>query len=427
MDKFIKIACIAGVCFLIFFLIFNPALGAVVFFITFPFIGFSFYANIRFQKTTKELKDELDVLRHEKREILRKEDEVDRKRRLQFEKLKQFSQDLASSEDKNEMLRYVVTAFAKATTLTASESQCFLLIREPGTSDFTYEVGYNFNRNNLSSMQFSQYDEVISHVVGSQNIALFFGNVIDRDSKLQYFLSKKDSAIFRAQLDSLALIPLVLEEKVWGIIVVICQSQAATYIKNEEEFFTLMVAEASIALGSAIHRSLASVDKLTQLYNRTFLNKRVKEEIAFCNRQRLSISLFVIDIDHFKHVNDTYGHQEGDMILKRISQLLVKNVRITDICARYGGEEFVIVLPGLDEKKDPAFSIAERIRNAVEHEEFIVLGKQKIAITISIGVAVAYYAEDRKRDLEAMINKADNLLYQAKREGRNRVCYPEDV
>jgi diguanylate cyclase (GGDEF)-like protein len=194
-------------------------------------------------------------------------------------------------------------------------------------------------------------------------------------------------------------------------------------IKNDEAFFLLLVAQASIALGSAIHRGLASIDKLTQLYNRTFLQKRMKEEVEFCNRQLLPLSLMMLDIDHFKAINDTYGHQEGDMVLKKIAQIISKCVRLTDICARYGGEEFVIVLPGIEEIANDKFSIAEKVRQGVEHSDFVVLGDKHIKVTISVGVMVRRYPEDKDFDMNELIKRADEMLYKAKKEGRNRVCY----
>ena len=204
---------------------------------------------------------------------------------------------------------------------------------------------------------------------------------------------------------------------------IFCRESAAARIKNEDSFFRLLVAQASIALGSAIHRGLASVDKLTQLYNRNFLQKRMREEIEFCNRQLLPLSLLMMDIDHFKLINDTYGHQEGDMVLKKIAQIISKSVRLTDICARYGGEEFVIVLPGIEEIANDKFSIAEKLRQAVEKSDFVVLGDKHIDVTISVGVTVRRYPEDKDLSMDELIQNADKLLYKAKEEGRNRVCY----
>ena len=185
----------------------------------------------------------------------------------------------------------------------------------------------------------------------------------------------------------------------------------------------MLVSQAAIAMGSAIHRGLASIDRLTQLYNRTFLQKRMLEEIEFCNRQLLPLSVLMLDIDNFKAINDTYGHHEGDMVLNNCAQSLRSCFRLTDLCARYGGEEFVVVLPGMAETKADEFSIAERLREAVEKGEFVIRGEKHLKVSISIGATVRRFPEDKEESMDNIIMRADKLLYKAKNSGKNCVCY----
>jgi diguanylate cyclase (GGDEF)-like protein len=133
-------------------------------------------------------------------------------------------------------------------------------------------------------------------------------------------------------------------------------------------------------------------------------------------RYRTDLSIIMFDIDHFKKINDTYGHQAGDFILRQISQVAKDNVRAADVVARYGGEEFVICLP--ETKMDKAFHSAERIREEIEKKEWIYDGK-KIPVTISLGVAS--FRETPEDSVAQFIKDVDSALYQSKEGGRNRV------
>ncbi|MBU1043820.1 MAG: sensor domain-containing diguanylate cyclase [Candidatus Omnitrophica bacterium] len=422
MDKVITLLPFISILFLIVFWVFSPNMGAALLTITIPFVIFAVYSNLKRKELLSELRDTVKSFQAEKEEIIKEIQKKEKKQRAQNEELRQFGKSLSTAINKDQLLRLIVKNFSKVTESKEGESQCFLLSRQQGTDEFIYEAGHNFDSNTLKSMRFSENDEIIQAVVKSKKINTFISDIFGGDSNIRYFL-KEERTTYLSQLGSLALIPLIMEEEVWGIIVIFCREGAAANIKNDEAFFRLLVAQASIALGSAIHRGLASIDKLTQLYNRTFLQKRMNEEVEFCNRQLLPLSLLMLDIDHFKLINDTYGHQEGDMVLKKIAQIISKSVRLTDICARYGGEEFVIVLPGIEEIANDKFSIAEKLRQAVESSDFVVLGDKHIKVTISIGVTVGRYPEDKDLGMDAFIQKADLLLYKAKEAGRNRVCY----
>lgn len=413
---------IVGLVLLISFCVMDPLMLPPFLVVTVPLIIFTTYSEILRRKIKKELKDTIRVFQAEKEEIVKEIKRKEARQQEQNEQLRDFSRDLSGALTKDQLLRIIVQRFSKITASAAGESQCFLLSHDPGSDELHYEMGDNFDSNTLTSLRFNANDEIINAVLTSKKICTYISDIFGGDSNVRYFL-KDERITYLSQLGSLALIPLVLEDEVWGIVVIFCHEEAAVRIKNEEKFYILLIAQASIALGSAIHRGLASIDRLTQLYNRTFLQRRIKEETEFCNRQMLPLSLMMIDIDHFKEINDTYGHKEGDMVLKKIAQIISKNVRLTDVCARFGGEEFVVVLPGICEDRTEKFSIAERLRKAVEAADFIILQEKQIKLTISIGVAVRRFPGDKNLSVDELIEKADKLLYQAKREGRNRVCY----
>ena len=165
----------------------------------------------------------------------------------------------------------------------------------------------------------------------------------------------------------------------------------------------------------------SNTDVLTSIYNRRFMERRLSEELTRCvgDNQRL-VCLF-IDIDHFKSINDTFGHPFGDYVIKEVARLLCETVRGCDTVARWGGEEFLALLPGTETKD--GIAVAERIRLAIEKQTFSFEGK-KAKVTVSTGL----YGSRPKttgETSEEIIRKADEALYKAKHEGRNLVVASE--
>ncbi|MBP6324593.1 MAG: GGDEF domain-containing protein [Sulfurospirillum sp.] len=159
-------------------------------------------------------------------------------------------------------------------------------------------------------------------------------------------------------------------------------------------------------------------DSLTGLKNRRYFDQRLHEEIAHSRRYRLPLSLLLIDVDHFKVVNDTYGHQIGDEVLKNLSKVILEMVRDSDIVARYGGEEIAIITPNTE--KAEAILLAERLRNIVQKSTLASIDatQEVVQITISIGVSTLNLVV---MDKDALVEEADKALYEAKKLGRNRV------
>jgi two-component system, cell cycle response regulator len=160
----------------------------------------------------------------------------------------------------------------------------------------------------------------------------------------------------------------------------------------------------------------ASKDKLTKIYNRAFFSERFPQEFSYATRHNMPLSLVLFDIDHFKKVNDTYGHQAGDRVLSKIADVVSKIIRKENIFARYGGEEFVILLRNTNEEK--ALIFANNIKKAIEEHAFR-FSDAVIPVTISAGIAT--YREGNFRKDAEMFRIADQYLYMAKNHGRNRV------
>jgi len=162
-------------------------------------------------------------------------------------------------------------------------------------------------------------------------------------------------------------------------------------------------------------------DYLTGLYNRRFFMERFAEEIAWSARYHEPLSIFMLDIDYFKNINDTYGHECGDEILKQIAKTLTSSLRTEDIVARYGGEEFIVLLPNAD--ASGAAITAEKLRFAVEQKDFC-WNDIHLHATISIGVTT--FDCKSEPSINAIIGQADNALYAAKKGGRNRIVFYKD-
>jgi diguanylate cyclase (GGDEF)-like protein len=161
-------------------------------------------------------------------------------------------------------------------------------------------------------------------------------------------------------------------------------------------------------------------DGLTGVHNRKFLDDRLLAEFAFAKRHGTPLSVVMFDIDHFKQVNDTHGHQAGDLVLRSTGAVMHASIRAEDIVARYGGEEFAILVPGVDRAQ--AAVMAERIRALIE-EQAIIDQDREIRITVSGGVACTSQAQhESAADLLAA---ADRALYAAKEAGRNRIVVAE--
>jgi two-component system, cell cycle response regulator len=161
---------------------------------------------------------------------------------------------------------------------------------------------------------------------------------------------------------------------------------------------------------------LAVTDSLTGLYNRRYLDAHLASAVARALATEKPLCVLIFDIDHFKDVNDTYGHVAGDDVLKDFSDRLRRGVRGIDLVARYGGEEFMLVMPETDEAF--ARSVAERLRSDVEKVPFETRSAPAIPVTVSIGIAEWRGPLDTAEDV---VRRADRALYSAKREGRNRV------
>jgi diguanylate cyclase (GGDEF)-like protein len=162
---------------------------------------------------------------------------------------------------------------------------------------------------------------------------------------------------------------------------------------------------------------LAHTDSLTGLYNRRIFMQRLEEEVERVRRHGSVLSVLLFDLDFFKKINDTFGHDTGDMVLAAVARVTTEVKRVSDVAARIGGEEFALLLPETDQQG--AVQLAQRLRASIEKHLYLSASGSPVTVTASIGVATATTGA---RDVDKLLSSADRQLYRAKHNGRNRVC-----
>lgn len=230
----------------------------------------------------------------------------------------------------------------------------------------------------------------------------------------------KDSLLRELKTNELVIMPLKAKDKVNGLIVADNLFTQKPITKEDQRLFMMLANQAGLAIensrlyGQIMHRS--HTDAVTNLWNHGFFQNQLQTEIAKAEKAKTPVSLMLIDIDDFKKLNDTYGHQYGDKILMEIASILKTSSREMDYVCRYGGEEFAIILP--QSEKNEARKFAERIRKHIESHHFSApLKKITVPITVSIGLASVPECACTPTEL---IQQADKALYIAKFSGKNQ-------
>lgn len=302
-------------------------------------------------------------------------------------------------------------------------------------------IEFQHSMKNIAKIIETQYElkyiipllgEMIDKFIQNHLVYIFIKSA--KEYKLMWPNTCKDNRIFdlikaeplkRITVEEFGIFPLMSEGKILGYLVTknIDSKLSLTDIEYLEE----LANQASTTINRAnVYAEIlkhATVDALTGFYNRRQLDERIKQEISGSIRQNTPLCAIMTDIDHFKNINDTYGHAVGDLVLKTVSQVMRRQLREYDVAGRYGGEEFAILLPFTKLKE--AKMVAERLRKSIQNCKIdiseIIPDSDKINVTISIGI-YEFQSTDNEQDL--LIN-ADKALYEAKDNGRNRVIIYE--
>jgi diguanylate cyclase (GGDEF)-like protein len=235
-------------------------------------------------------------------------------------------------------------------------------------------------------------------------------------------LREKDTPVYTRKIklrgvESLLVLPLIAADEAIGTFTLASRKKHA-FGKDAREMLGVIANQVAVSLQNAMMyrqmETMATTDGLTGLYNHRTFQEKFAEMLGRAERHKLHLAIILTDVDHFKKVNDTYGHPVGDIVLKKVAQVLAESVRKIDVVARYGGEEFAVILEGTDAAG--AQNLAERIRADIAKQVF-QSDKGPFSVTMSLGIACT--PEDGA-EKHVLIEHADQALYFAKHNGRNR-------
>lgn len=298
----------------------------------------------------------------------------------------------------------------KVIELTHSQAGVIYLREEDGKHDLLNPyVAYAVDVDRMESLK---YGEGLPGAVAEKKQAVFV-NEIPKECRLNINFGIADMLP-----NQVAVFPIVYRESTLGVMVLATLNR---FRGNELSLLEYMTNQIAVVLENALTHEkvekLSITDALTGAYNRGYISNRLEEEFANATRYGSPLSVLIIDIDHFKHINDEFGHHVGDQALIAVSGALKGKLRETDRLGRYGGEEFVVILPhtsALD-----AVSTAEKLRSAIAELQIAGMGSKRV--TISIGVAA--YPDIPTNSVEDIVRHADQALYEAKETGRNKVVH----
>lgn len=244
--------------------------------------------------------------------------------------------------------------------------------------------------------------------------------VVVKDASNDKKFSKMARKFTHPDTRSLMCAPIKSEDRILGVMEVVNKAKGERFTEEDLRLLMKLVNQAALAVERVmLHQKMEELvitDDLTKLFNSRYLNKVIETEILRCSRYRTSVALVFMDLDFFKYVNDNYGHLVGSKVLIEAGQLVLNQLRRTDVVARYGGDEFVMVLP--QTSPQGAKIIAERIRKRLERNVF--LSKEGFHIKITASFGVASYPESAKTK-EDLLRLADEAMYMVKHQNRNGV------
>lgn len=284
---------------------------------------------------------------------------------------------------------------------------CSIMILDDQNHELAFAESSGLTRWELQNIRFS-LGEGIAGWVAKHKKPVLIGDV-RKDPRFKVVEDQKRTMV------SMISAPLMVKRRVIGVVSLTTRDENHVFTQHELELVVLLSAHISLALENNRLYEISVMDGLTNVYNRRYLEQRMSEEVAYSKRYGKPLTICLLDIDFFKRLNDTYGHQAGDHVLKRVSALLSQALREYDVVARYGGEEFAIILPTTPKQKGA--SIAERLRASIAETDFTFKDKP-IRTTISCGVAC--FPEDGETS-DALVAAADKALYTAKDRGRDQI------
>lgn len=336
-----------------------------------------------------------------KTRLSKKRESSDRNLKL----LENLSKTATTAEHKGEIMDTILKAFMN----TVEAKSGALLTVEDKTGDLILGTGVDVKPGLPGDFGFNKDSPIFAEIARITNP--ISGDEILQDSTYENLLLFKEKP---GKPSSLLVVPLTYKNRNVGIVLLSCKRSRRNYLREYRGIVETLANQAAIIVANITYGRQIIVDGLTGLYVQWFFYQCLEKEISRAERQNLSLALLMLDLDHFKQYNDTYGHPMGDKALVKVAEILRKDLRDIDTVARYGGEEFAIILPGVDEKL--ALRTSERIRKDLEDYRFKVVNG-KFRLTLSIGISLY----EKGVGAEEMVTRADKALYWVKQHGRNQV------
>lgn len=336
-----------------------------------------------------------------KTRVLKKRESSDKNLKL----LGNLSKTATTTEHKGEILDTILKAFLD----TVEAKSGALLTVEDKTGDLILGAGADIRPDIPGDFRFSKDGPVFAEITKTTN-PISAAEIL-QDSTYENLLLFKEKPL---NPSSLLLVPLTYKNRNVGVVLLNSKRFKRNYLREYRRIIETLASQAAIIVANITYNHQIIIDGLTGLYVHWFFYQCLEKEISRAERQNLSLALLMVDLDHFKQFNDTYGHPMGDKALVKVAEILKKDLRDIDTVARYGGEEFAIILPGVDENL--ALKTAERIRKSMGNYRFKVVNG-KFQLTLSIGISI--YEKDTSA--EEMVERADKSLYWVKQHGRNQV------
>lgn len=354
--------------------------------------------NDKERTESKKLKKERDVLRKEKRRLNK-----------ELSTLKLIISEINSTLNLNKVLDLIIQ---KGIQVVGAERGSLMLF-DHEKEELYIKSSVGLNKKTVSAVRIAPGEGIAGWVLKEGKSLLIKKGA--KDPRFKKFEEEEE------ELKSLISVPLKIKDKVIGVINADDKRKGDFFSIDDLNLFSTFANQAAIAIQNAqLHQEVkqqAITDGLTGLFNFRYIKGRLEEEVKRAQRFKHDLALIMADIDDFKKFNDTYGHPEGNKVLKSLANILRSNIREVDIAARYGGEEFIIILP--EANSEETKKIAERIRSKVEKCNFA--GEKnhlERKITISLGITSCFQENITPQGL---VQKVDQALYRAKEKGRNRV------
>lgn len=289
-----------------------------------------------------------------------------------------------------------------------------LFTYNPGGEELIVRKTYGIDQELLKGITFSLNEGITGKAALTKEL-IYVENLKTEERNLGY-KGKSNSG------GSMVAMPLVIKKRLAGVLN-LHKTETSAFSKGELQLIQAIANQAAIAIdNSQLYekaRNLSNTDELTGLANRRHFQMILKREVAQAQRFHSHFSLIMADIDHFKNFNDTHGHLRGDIVLKKVADILLQNTRGIDLVGRFGGEEFIILLPKTD--KEGARAAAEKLRACIMADTFSGEAESQPGGTLTLSLGIAQYPADSK-DIYELLDLADRALYRAKEEGRNQVA-----